>query len=445
MPDDLGRTVTPNDQKNERAAKKQQGIDEPDQANPREENDVPQQGKEDVGNEAFIASKSGFSGEADNGVESEDESEYLHNLTRDLNINSLAEEASRSKGKTPERDAPSPLNQGPAIQQTQQTQEQPLNQKQQQQQLSGYYQLPFHPIQYPFPNLYEWPQGQQGAPAPGFHPPPQSPHPSQGFSFPHWFPVPQSPYQQEIPTQRPPPPQQYPFYYPFPPYPYYPRPANDLFESAILAVIRQDEKSIKKLNDHFGWWQWNKNLKTSLDKIGYWEILTVGSPKPTHPHDLATWADQQNRLGSLLYLVCGNIPRSKLTLHDSKTAAEKYQMLKSDYDIHTVGRFNNLYFILYRSKLTAYKNHRLYAEAMIRARDELASLGRPQDEMLISYTYLHGLGSEWASWREKYMDSWNEGFITYDQQGKRILTFPTIDQIVDAAETARERRARRRQ
>ena len=132
-------------------------------------------------------------------------------------------------------------------------------------------------------------------------------------------------------------------------------------EAAILAGLK-DAPNIKKLNDASDWQDWKTDLKIHLSKIRYWNMLTVGTPRPTHPYELDIWEQKQERLTAL--------------------------------------------------------------------RDQLNALGHQQNDWLLSYTFLVGLGPEWASWRDTFWTTWETDMVKYDEKGNKKARMPTINEIL---------------
>ena len=106
------------------------------------------------------------------------------------------------------------------------------------------------------------------------------------------------------------------------------------YETVILeASSLSNTSKIRKLNGPNDWVGWNRNLERHLGKVDSWQILIGELPAPaegTPEHNI--WLKYQNRLKSLLFLICGPSALALMKTHyTGKIATEQYKVLKGMY------------------------------------------------------------------------------------------------------------------
>ena len=185
---------------------------------------------------------------------------------------------------------------------------------------------------------------------------------------------------------------------------------------------------IKPLNGPEDWVDWNRKLRGTLGLAGLWKVLTGESAKPTDQDTdkLATWEDNQEKLTSLLILICGPIALSHIEKDATKNATEQYEILKKEFDSHTVTTYSLLYRQIFKCSIADHKNLQEYGEAVTKARNKLVELGNPLPELAVTCAFLDGLDTSYQAWKDMYLGGYSKDGV--DRDGKMIV--PTIEEML---------------
>ena len=110
---------------------------------------------------------------------------------------------------------------------------------------------------------------------------------------------------------------------------------------------------MKPLNGPEDWVEWNRMLRGTLEIAGLWRVLIGESAKQTDQDidKLATWEENQEKLESLLVLICGAIALSHNEKDVTKNATEQYEILKKEFDSHTVTTYSFLYCQIFKCSI----------------------------------------------------------------------------------------------
>ena len=150
--------------------------------------------------------------------------------------------------------------------------------------------------------------------------------------------------------------------------------------------------------------------------------------KPTN-HDtdkLAIWKDNQEKLTSLLILICGPIALSHIKKNKTNNTTEQYKILKKEFDSPTVTTYNFFYCQIFKYSIANHKNLQEYGEAIIKARNKLVELGNPLTKLAVSCAFLDGLDISYQAWKDMYLGGYSKDGV--DKDGKIII--PTMEKML---------------
>ncbi len=167
--------------------------------------------------------------------------------------------------------------------------------------------------------------------------------------------------------------------------------------SVFHALTKATE--IKLLNRRGDWVEWNRNLRSTLGLAGLWKVLTGKSAKPTDQDSdkLAIWEENQEKLESLLILICGLIAPSHIDKDVTKNETEQYEILKKEFDSHTVTTYSLLYRQIFKCSIANHKTLQEYGENVTKARIKLVELGNPLPELAVTFAFLDGLDTSYQA------------------------------------------------
>ncbi len=108
-----------------------------------------------------------------------------------------------------------------------------------------------------------------------------------------------------------------------------PKKSSSFDEMSVSHAVMK-ATAIKLLKGPEDWVERNKKLWGKLSLVGLWKVLTEESAKPTDQDTdkLAICEENQEKLESLLILICGPIALSHIEKNAKKNATEQYEILK---------------------------------------------------------------------------------------------------------------------
>ena len=185
---------------------------------------------------------------------------------------------------------------------------------------------------------------------------------------------------------------------------------------------------MKPLNRPKSWVEWNRNLQGTLGLTGLWKVLTGESAKPTNQdtNKLTIWEENQEKLESILFLIYGPIALSHIEKNATKNATEQYEILKKEFDSHTVTTYSLLYRQIFKCSIANHKTLQEYGEAVTKARNKLVELGNPLPELAVTCAFLDGLDTSYQAWKNMYLGGYSKDGV--DKDRKIIIT--TIEKML---------------
>ena len=200
------------------------------------------------------------------------------------------------------------------------------------------------------------------------------------------------------------------------------------FDDMSVSHALTKATEIKPLNGPEDWVEWNRKLRGTLGLAGLWKVLTGESAKPTDQDTdkLAIWEENQEKLESLLILICGPIALSHIEKDATKNATEQYEILKKEFDSHTVTTYSLLYRQIFKCSIANHKTLQEYGEAVTKARNKLVELGNPLPELAVTCAFLDGLDTSYQAWKDMYLGGYSKDGV--DKDGKIIIS--TIEEML---------------
>ena len=110
----------------------------------------------------------------------------------------------------------------------------------------------------------------------------------------------------------------------------------------------------------------------------------------------------------------------------TKNTTKQYEILKKEFDSHTVTTYSLLYRQIFKCNIADHKNLQEYGEAVTKARNKLLKLGNPLPELAVTCAFLDGLDTSYQAWKDMYLGGYSKNGV--DRDGKRIV--PTIEEML---------------
>ena len=149
-----------------------------------------------------------------------------------------------------------------------------------------------------------------------------------------------------------------------------------------LSKVIGEISKIPPLQGQEDWPEWRRRLQGLLRVQGLWKVLTgeVESKDGDDP--------TQEQLASMLQLICAPSARAVINLYETQSATKQFQALKEQYGTANIVIYSTLMHTVFRSSFFDYGIIREYYEAVSEAKNRLANLGRPMDELAIVISFI---------------------------------------------------------